>query len=54
MAKPITATTITCRRTTVNNAPPPKRTQDQMTNSHGKSLTRMEVKEKKNKVVEET
>ena len=47
MAKPTTATTITCRRTTVNNEPPPKRTQERTTNSHETPLTRTKVKEKK-------
>jgi len=35
MTKPTTSTTITCQRTTVNNVPPSKRTQERVTNSHG-------------------
>ena len=46
MAKSTTATTTTCWRITVNNAPPPKRTQKRTINSHGTPLTRTKVKEK--------
>ena len=47
MAKPTVTTTTTCWRITINNAPPPKMTQEWTENSHRTPLTRMKLKEKK-------
>ena len=51
MVKPTTATTATYPRTTINNAPPPKRTQQRMSNSHRNTSHNItKVKEKNNKL----
>lgn len=47
MTKPTSVTIVTCSRTIVNNAPPPKRTQQQTSNSLGIPLRRTNVKGKK-------
>lgn len=53
MTKPTSVTIVTCSRTIVNNAPPPKRTQQQTSNSLGIPLRRTNVKEKKKSSREE-